>query len=309
MSMHVASYYNLDTFLEILSKSLRMDGVIARIVRLPGMCASGLLGDGMDIVVCSSEFWTKEPLDVVAKKLGSNALLVLLDVCASIHRGAHVFKELGSLGFVKTILPIDGGVIVSIKRGYDQNFFKKSVEVYRESFIYGPNPVDYNTAAMIYVTAKFVASRRKGVLVEIGTGRGFSTLWLAQVAKEVGTKVISMDINCERIERARTFLESIGLKNCAELMCVDAKEYRRGLRDVIYVFIDGWKDEYRHYLEALEPYLKPGALILAHNTLSDAHRMASYIDKVYAEPYESITVATDPKGLTISVYTPRNISS
>ena len=69
----------------------------------------------------------------------------------------------------------------------------------------------------------------------------------------------------------------------------------------MFAFIDGKKDEYHRYLEAIEKYLVRNALVLAHNTLSDAHVVKPYIEKVYSPPYESITIATDPGGLTISL--------
>jgi len=237
------------------------------------------------------------------EKLSNNSLLVILNVIASINHRPELFKELGLAGLTKSLLPVDGGAAIAIKRGYDVEFFKKTVEVYRESFIHGPNPVDYNTAIALYILAKFVLARRKGVIVEVGTGRGFSTLWLVHAAKETNSYVISIDNKCDRVDYTKNVLENLNLEDHVEILCTDAKNYDRGSKDIVYVFIDGKKDEYHLYLEALEPYLLPGALILAHNTLSDAHVIKPYIEKVYKKPYKSITIATDPKGLTISVHT------
>ena len=227
---------------------------------------------------------------------------MISNIIASINQQPELLKELGLAGLTKSLLPIDGGVALFIKRGYDVDFFRKTVEVYRESFIHGPNPIDYNTAAALYILAKFLTTRKRGVIVEVGTGRGFSTLWLAHAAKETGSHVISIDNKCDRVDYARNALRALDLERYAEIVCTDAKSYIHGDRDIVYVFIDGKKDEYHKYLEALEPYLQPGALILAHNTLSDAHLIKPYIERVYAEPYKSTTIMTDPKGLTISVY-------
>ncbi len=237
------------------------------------------------------------------EKLSNNSLLVVLNVIASINHRPELFKELGLAGLTKSLLPVDGGAAIAMKRGYDVEFFKKTVEVYRESFIHGPNPVDYNTALALYILAKFVLARRRGVIVEVGTGRGFSTLWLAHAARETNSYVISIDNKCDRVDYTKNILKSLNLGDYAEILCTDAKNYDHGSKDIVYVFIDGKKDEYHLYLEALEPYLLPGALILAHNTLSDTHVIKPYIEKVYKKSYKSITIATDPKGLTISVYT------
>ena len=89
------------------------------------------------------------------KEIDNHTLLVILDIIANINQRPELLKELGSAGFTKSILPVNGGIAIAIKRGYNVEFFRKTVEVYRESFIYGPNPVDYNTAIALYILAKF----------------------------------------------------------------------------------------------------------------------------------------------------------
>jgi len=114
--------------------------------------------------------------------------------------------------------------------------------------------------------------------------------------------VISIDNKHDRVEYVLRVMRDLKLNDYVEVLCEDAREYSHDRKDIVFTFIDGKKDEYHQYLDAIEKYLAPGALILAHNTLSDAHVIKPYIEKVYTSPYESITIATDPKGLTISVY-------
>jgi hypothetical protein len=47
--------------------------------------------------------------------------------------------------------------------------------------------------------------------------------------------------------------------------------------------------------------LVPGALIVAHNTVSSPYEMSSFIARLYSPSYESITILTDPAGMTLSV--------
>ncbi len=315
MSTIMPVYNDILRFIEILVESLRVVGYRAKVasiagrdviesLRIPVGIEEASSIEQADIVLEDVRSLDKVPINFVVEKLGSSSLSIILNVIACINQRPELSKELGLAGLTKSLLPIDGGAILSTKRGYDVEFFKKTVEVYRESFIHGPNPIDYNTAAALYILAKFLTTRRKGTIIEVGTGRGFSTLWLAHAAKETGSHVISIDNRCDRVDYARNALKALDLEKYAEVVCIDAKSYVHGGRDIVYVFIDGKKDEYHKYLEALEPYLQPGALILAHNTLSDAHLIKPYIEKVYREPFRSITIATDPKGLTISVYTP-----
>ena len=258
-----------------------------------------------DIVLLDMKTVNRDLLVKLSEELSDASLLMVLDGMINVHLWPEFGKELGVKGYTRSLIPVDNGIALFIRRGYGSGFFKKSIEVYRDSFIHGPGPVDYNTAYVLYSFAKFVTARRKGIIIEVGTGRGFSTLWLAHAAKETGSHVISIDNKCDRVDYARNALKALDLEKYTEIICADARSYVHGDKDIVYVFIDGKKDEYHQYLEALEPYLQPGALLLAHNTLSDAHLIKPYIEKVYSKPYKSATIATDPKGLTISVYTPQ----
>ncbi len=304
-------YTNVLQLLEILVRSIEAGGQEIRVASILNeqllkgasmrVKETPLLTDA-DVVLASIDTLNRDLLARLVRELSSKSLVIVLNAIIGINTWPELTKEFGVRGFTKSFLPVDGGVALFIRRGYDVNFFRKTVEVYRESFIYGPNPIDYNTAYVLYSLAKFVLARRKGVVVEVGTGRGFSTMWLAHAVKETNSYVISLDLKCDRVEYALKVMRELQLSDYVEILCRDAKEYTRDEGDVVFAFIDGKKDEYHQYLEAIEKYLAPGALVLAHNTLSDAHVIKPYIEKVYAPPYKSITIAVDPKGLTLSVY-------
>ncbi len=304
-------YSNVLRLLNIIVRSFRAGGQVLRVASLLGSQAfKGIINEveqvrllgRADIVLANMRVLSKEFLAQL-EEFSSSSLIMVLDALADISVKPDFIKEFSAKGFAKSLLPIDGGITLFAKRGYGIDFFRRTVEVYRESFIYGPCPIDYNTALTLYILAKFSLARRKGVLVEIGSGRGFSTLWLAHASRETNAHVISIDNKCDRVNYVLKILEDLNLNKYTDMLCTDATTYNRGRQDIVFAFIDGRKDEYHRYLEVLEPYLLPGALILAHNTISDAHIVKPYLEKVYTKPYESITIATDPKGLTISVYT------
>ncbi len=232
-------------------------------------------------------------------------LVILLNFTHGIYRYPRLIRKFIERGFVRSWAPIDSGDVLLIRRSFTDNFLKKTINVYRESFIHGPNPVHYNTAYMLYILGKFVLKHREGVIVEVGTGRGFSTLWLTHVAMEYGSKVISLDSRCDRIEYTRNIMEDLGLTAYAELLCRDARNNTYEGYNIIYAFIDGKKDEYHLYLKSIEPYLDNRALVVAHNTLSSTHEMIPYIERVYGVEYESLTIQSDPAGITLSIYKPR----
>ncbi len=252
-----------------------------------------------DLVVIDSSVTTYDEVLNLLNGLGRDSLALILDLGINIGRFRGLPEELISRGFLKAWLPLDGCALMVSKAGFGRDFIRSTVGIYRDSFIYGPNPIHYNTAYTLYMLSKFVLARLGGVVVEVGTGRGFSTIWLAQAAKEVGSKVVSLDNKCDRVEYAINALKSLGLDN-VEINCVDAKKYVREGKDISVLFIDAKKDEYHLYLNNLEKYLLPRALVLAHNTLSSSRDTSKYLEMIYSSNYESITIAIDPAGLTIS---------
>ena len=235
-------------------------------------------------------------------EVGSNSLLIILNSISNIHQCPGLMKRIIERGFVRSLLPIDNGIALFSRRGFDDNFLRRTVEVYRDSFIQGPNPIHYNTAYTLYNISKLILTRKRGEVVEIGAGRGFSTLWLTHAAKESNSHVTTLENRIDRVNYVSKTMRDLNLDKYVNIVCCDAKEYNYRDKDIILAFIDGRKSEYHIYLEAMEESMAPGALIIAHNTLSSIHEMKPYIEKVYGEEYVSMTVASDPAGITLSVY-------
>jgi predicted O-methyltransferase YrrM len=58
-----------------------------------------------------------------------------------------------------------------------------------------------------------------------------------------------------------------------------------------FVFIDAWKLEYLDYLRAVEPKLKPRAIIVADNVIQFADEMRDFLDVVRNDPkYQSVII-------------------
>ena len=237
------------------------------------------------------------------KLVRGHSIVIISDAAGYIHVNPSLIRDIVGADYVKSWFPIGEGAAVFIKRGFDRGFKRRSISVYRDSFIYGPNPVHYNTAYALYVLTKYTLARVNGNVIEVGTGRGFSTLWLAHAAKELKARVTSIDVNCERVEFASNVMKELGLSEYVEVVCGDAREYGRSIKGIALAFIDGWKEEYHEYLEAIEHNLLPGSVLIAHNTLSSAPEVAHYLKKVFSREYVSVTVATDPAGVTVSART------
>jgi predicted O-methyltransferase YrrM len=105
-------------------------------------------------------------------------------------------------------------------------------------------------------------------ILEVGSSYGYSTTWLAEAARAVGGKVISLELRAEKTEYAHAQLTRAALAEHVEFRVGDALASLAQLPGPFdFVLIDLWKDQYVPVFEALYPKLARGALIVADNML------------------------------------------
>jgi predicted O-methyltransferase YrrM len=120
------------------------------------------------------------------------------------------------------------------------------------------------TGALLQGLALATAARR---IVEVGTAIGVSTLYLARALPSGGT-VTSFEVDEERHQAARRYLERAGVADRCDLRLQDAREGLAGLeRQFDMAFIDGVKTQYGDYFEGLLPLLRRGGLLAVDNVL------------------------------------------
>lgn len=105
-------------------------------------------------------------------------------------------------------------------------------------------------------------------ILEIGTAIGYSTIYLARGARQNGGKVLTLDMNKGRLERAVKYLQRANLENVVEFRAENALKYLPQVSERYdFIFIDAAKGEYPQYLELLIPLLSPGGLLVVDNVL------------------------------------------
>ncbi|MFW6381726.1 MAG: O-methyltransferase [Bacillota bacterium] len=108
---------------------------------------------------------------------------------------------------------------------------------------------------------------RPRLVLEIGTGIGYSTLCLARYTPEE-TGIISIERDENRGLAARRIFRELGLNNRVKLKIGDAREVLPLLRSSFdFVFLDGAKGQYPQYLRLVNDHLRDGSLIVADNVL------------------------------------------
>ncbi|OJW59426.1 MAG: hypothetical protein BGO57_11020 [Sphingomonadales bacterium 63-6] len=126
-------------------------------------------------------------------------------------------------------------------------------------------PVGAEAAGFLH---SLVIARAPGTILELGTSYGYSTLVLADAARESGTRVITVDLDPAKQAYARVMMERAGLEQFVEFRCGDALEVVSadpGPFD--FVFLDIWKNLYVPCFEAIYPKLADEAIVVTDNMI------------------------------------------
>ena len=107
---------------------------------------------------------------------------------------------------------------------------------------------------------------KAGTILELGTSYGYSTLFLADAARQCGARVISIDSEKHKQDYAAQMLERAGLAQFVEFRCGDAVELvERSGEGFDLVLLDIWKNLYVPCFEALYPKLAQGGMMVSDN--------------------------------------------
>jgi len=103
-------------------------------------------------------------------------------------------------------------------------------------------------------------------VVEIGTSNGYSAIWMCLALRNTGGKLTTFELNADRAALAKVNFELAQVDDLVTLIEGDAHQTVKELKGPIdVVFLDADKEGYIDYLNKLQPLVRPGGLILAHN--------------------------------------------
>jgi predicted O-methyltransferase YrrM len=126
-------------------------------------------------------------------------------------------------------------------------------------------PVGPEVGAFLH--SLILASRPKRIL-ELGTSYGYSTLFLADAARSVGAKLITMELADWKQAHAAEQIASAGLSDYVDFRCGDAvKMIEADAGPFDFILLDIWKELYLPCFEAFYPKLSDEAIIAADNMI------------------------------------------
>jgi predicted O-methyltransferase YrrM len=103
-------------------------------------------------------------------------------------------------------------------------------------------------------------------ILEVGSSFGYSTVWLAEAARQNRGKVISLEIHSGKQESARSSIKKAGLDGFVDFRLGDARDLLTKLKGKVdFVLLDLWKNLYIPCFDLFYPKLSAGALVVADN--------------------------------------------
>jgi len=134
-------------------------------------------------------------------------------------------------------------------------------------------------------------SKAKNIL-EIGTSNGYSTIWLAEAAKQNKGKVTTIEISGSKIDMARENFKRAKLDKLIRIIHGDALNEIPRLREKYdFMFIDAIKQDYIKYLRLAEKNIKKGCIVTADNAIMFKDKMRHYLNYLQNNKnYSSILV-------------------
>jgi caffeoyl-CoA O-methyltransferase len=139
-------------------------------------------------------------------------------------------------------------------------------------------------------------------VLEIGTGKGYSAIWIALGLRETGGRLTTIEYDQVRAFEAAANIRRAGLADIVRVISGDAFEEIPVLDGTFdFVFLDAWKRDYVRYFDLLMPRLDPGGLLLAHNAVNKRGEMLDFLDRIHAHPdLLSVVVSPSSEGIAIS---------
>ncbi len=139
-----------------------------------------------------------------------------------------------------------------------------------------------DTGRLLWILVKAIGASR---ILEVGTSNAYSTIWLADAARETGGRVTTLELNPDKVKLARANLARAGLADRVDLLEGRAAETLATLPGPFdFVFLDADRPNYLTYLDLVVPRVATRGLIVADNVTSHAEELRPYLARVKSHP-------------------------
>ena len=160
--------------------------------------------------------------------------------------------------------------------------------------------VPYSDGKILY---DLILKNKYTKALEIGTSTGHSAIWIAWALSKTGGKLITIEIDEGRYNKAISNFEESGLNEYIDARLADAHVLVEELTGPFdFVFSDADKDWYTNYFIALAPKLEIGGCFTAHNARNVSMRgIGEFLDTVESRSdFQTSIDTTSRAGISIS---------
>lgn len=142
------------------------------------------------------------------------------------------------------------------------------------------------------------AQQSKNIL-EIGTSTGYSTLWLAEAARQTQAMITTLEVDAERVIQAKQYATEIDLADLINFKVIDAQVYLEAEQEIFdFILLDAERDAYVSYWPHLSRLLKAkGGLLVVDNVISHAAEVEEFIALIQQDPRFIMSIVPIGAGL------------
>ena len=178
------------------------------------------------------------------------------------------------------------GILSAQKAGNASESFRKE---YLEKFPWTTANTTAGDAMMLRVLVESQGARNG---VEVGTNTGYGAINMGIGFERTGGHLTSIEISPRVAAAAKDHLAKVGLDKVVTVVEGDALKVLPTLEGTYdFVFLDARKPDYLKYLKALEPKMKPGAVLVADNVIDYADQMPDFLEYIQSSPlYDTVII-------------------
>lgn len=147
--------------------------------------------------------------------------------------------------------------------------------------------------------AILLANCPPGNAAEVGTGAGYSGLWLALACRATGRKLTTFELDPAKAELARQSFSSAAVLDVVDFREEDALAGLKGLSGLAFCFIDAERDMARQAYETALAILPQGGVIAVDNAISHAAEFQEFLYDAERDPRVDALIVPIGSGLLV----------
>ncbi len=147
--------------------------------------------------------------------------------------------------------------------------------------------------------AILLAGAPAGDALEVGTGAGYSGLWLALACRATGRRLTTFELDPAKAELARQSFAAADVLDVVEFTEGDALAGLTAVQALAFCFIDAERGMARTAFELALARLPRGGLICVDNAISHAAEFQDFLDDAVGDPRVDAVIVPIGSGLLV----------